>query len=343
MQLVSALATSSKKNAQPSNHNPKIPTLSIIVAAYNEEAMIATFHHELSKVLACLSEESIEILYINDGSSDNTWQIMQQLSANHAELHLINLSRNFGKEAAMTAGLDISRGEAVILLDADLQDPPTLIPAMLTKWRQGYDVINMKRKERIGESRLKTLSAHWYYRLLAKLSDVAIEKDVGDFRLLSRCVVNEIKNLPERNRYMKGIMAWPGFKQTVMTFDRPERVAGETKWSFFQLIQLGLSGITSFSVKPLKMATWLGVIVSCCAFGFSIFVFIKALILGDPVAGYPSLMLIQLWLGGVQLMAIGLLGEYVGRIFTETKQRPIYLVMDSMSITATSSKKAIYG
>lgn len=337
MQLVS-----SQSDKPITLNNTKQPSLSIIVAAYNEEEMIETFHYELSKVLATLTNECIEIVYINDGSKDSTWQKMQSLAANHADIQLINLSRNFGKEAAMTAGLDHAKGQAVILLDADLQDPPELIPQMLNVWRQGFDVVNMKRKARIGESRFKTLSAHLYYRLLAKLSDVDIEKDVGDFRLLSRCVVDEIKNLPERNRYMKGIMAWPGFKQTTISFDRPERVAGDTKWSFLQLVQLGLSGITSFSVKPLKIATWLGILVSFSAMLYSVFVFFKALILGDPVAGYPSLMLIQLWLGGVQLMSIGLLGEYVGRIFTETKQRPIYLVMESQSKT-TTQEAVVYG
>lgn len=307
------------------------PTVSIIVAAYNEAEMLPIFHHELAKVLAVLPTETVEIVYINDGSSDDTWQIMQQLPSPHASIELINLSRNFGKEAAMTAGLNHAKGQAVILLDADLQDPPLLIPQMLKAWRQGFDVVNMKRKERLGESRFKVLSAHLYYRLLASLCDVNIEKDVGDFRLLSRRVVDEIKQLPERNRYMKGIMAWPGFKQTIITFDRPSRVAGETKWSFLQLVKLGLSGITSFSVKPLKLATWLGLLVSCGAFVFSVYVFVKALMWGDPVAGYPSLMLMQLWLGGVQLMAIGLLGEYVGRIFTETKQRPIFIVQDKQS------------
>ncbi|WP_286262115.1 glycosyltransferase family 2 protein [Thalassotalea atypica] len=326
MQLVSSQAKSinSSFKAEPI-------TLSIIVAAYNEAEMLPLFHYELSKVLATLPNENIEILYINDGSEDQTWQVMQQLPAHHATIELINLSRNFGKEAAMTAGLDLAKGQSAILLDADLQDPPELIPQMLATWREGADVVNMKRKERLGESSLKKLSAHLYYRLLAQLSDVKIEKDVGDFRLLSRRVIDEIKNLPERNRYMKGIMAWPGFKQTVITFDRPERAAGETKWSFIQLVQLGLSGITSFSVRPLRIATWLGILVSASAFIFSLFVFIKALLLGDPVAGYPSLMLVQLWLGGVQLMAIGLLGEYVGRIFTETKQRPVYLVMENLS------------
>lgn len=306
-------------------------TLSIIVPVYNEQEMLAKFHHELTQTLALLANDTVEIVYINDGSKDNSWAIMQALDCTHANVELINLSRNFGKEAAMTAGLELCKGDSAILLDADLQDPPALIPQMLDMWRQGFDVVNMRRKDRAGESYLKKLSAHVYYRLLNKLSDVDIATDVGDFRLLSRRVIDDINKLPEKNRYMKGIMAWPGYKQTFIEFDRPERVAGETKWSFLQLIQLGLSGITSFSVKPLKIATWLGGIVSLSAFIYSAFILLKSLFFQIDVAGYPSLMLIQLWLGGAQLMAIGLLGEYVGRIYTESKQRPVYLVMEKIS------------
>jgi glycosyltransferase involved in cell wall biosynthesis len=329
MQLISA----PKQLFQSRGRTKKI-SLSILVPVYNESEMIEIFHHQVCKIAASLPDENIEILYINDGSSDDSWSILGSLKSDLVNIERVNLSRNFGKEAAMTAGLDLVKGESVILLDADLQDPPELIPQMLAKWREGYDVVNMKRSARLGESRFKTASAHIYYRLLATLSDVAIEKDVGDFRLLSRRVIDHIKQLPERNRYMKGIMAWPGFKQANLEFERPERVAGETKWSFLQLVKLGLSGITSFSVKPLKIATWLGASISISAFIYSVFVMFKTLILGDPVAGYPSMMIVQLWLGGVQLIAIGVLGEYVGRIFVESKGRPVYLVMDSHSSKA---------
>lgn len=326
MQLVSAIQSFQEQPKQQGNI-----TLSIIVPVYNEQAMLAMFHHELAQTLALLPKEKIEVIYVNDGSTDNSWRIMQSLPPIHANIELVNLSRNFGKEAAMTAGLDLCRGQSAILLDADLQDPPNLIPQMLNKWREGFDVVNMRRSDRQGESAFKKACAHIYYRLLRKLSDVEIATDVGDFRLLSRRVIDDIKKLSEKNRYMKGIMAWPGYKQTCLTFDRPERVAGDTKWSFFQLVQLGLAGITSFSVKPLKIATWLGGIVSIGAFVYSAIVLFQALFFQNSVAGYPSLMLIQLWLGGAQLMAIGLLGEYVGRIFTESKQRPIYIVMDNHS------------
>lgn len=335
---------------QQSSHSDKTKgiTLSLIVPVYNEAEMLPIFHQEVEEVLATLPGEQVEIVYINDGSTDNSWPLLQTLSSSYAHINRINLSRNFGKEAAMTAGLDAARGQAAILLDADLQDPPTLIPSMLDKWREGYDVINMRRKDRLGESRFKKASAYLYYRLLACLSDVPIEKDVGDFRLLSRRVIDQIKQLPERNRYMKGIMAWPGFNQTILEFDRPERVAGDTKWSFMQLVGLGLSGITSFSIKPLKLSTWLGVLVSAGAFIYSAVVLFKTLFFGEAVAGYPSMMLIQLWLGGIQLIAIGVLGEYVGRIFTESKGRPVYLVMDTHNsqaagLQASSSAEVKHG
>ncbi len=310
--------------------------LSVIVPVYNEQEVLSIFHQQLEQVISNMADESVEIIYVNDGSKDNSWSVMQSLVSELGKVRCINLSRNFGKEAAMTAGLDVSFGNAVVFLDADLQDPPELIPQMLATWRQGFDVVNMKRKERKGESKFKRFSAHCYYRILEAMSDSPIEKDVGDFRLLSRRVVNEIKALPERNRYMKGIMSWPGFNKTTLYFDRPERAAGETKWSFLQLVRLGLAGITSFSVKPLKLATWAGAIVSSGAFIYAAWVMFKTLLFGELVAGYPSLMLVQLFLGGVQLLAIGILGEYIGRIFTETKGRPIYIIMDEEVTTAVS-------
>jgi len=310
--------------------------VSIIVPVYNEIKMLPIFHHHLMMVLAQLPTEHIEVIYINDGSSDDSWKSMQKLpcSPHHIQLRCLNLSRNFGKEAAMTAGLDYALGQAIIFLDADLQDPPDLIPQMLIKWREGFDVVNMKRSDRLGESYFKRFCASTYYRLLTTLSDVPLEKDVGDFRLLSRRVVNEIKRLPERNRYMKGILSWPGFIQTTITFARPARVAGDTKWSFIQLVGLGLSGITSFSVKPLRLATWAGGIISCSAFFYALFIVVKTAVFGEDVAGYPTMMLVILLLGGLQLFAIGILGEYIARIFTEAKARPIYIVMDNESSNA---------
>ncbi|REL26955.1 glycosyltransferase [Thalassotalea euphylliae] len=303
-------------------------TLSIVVPVYNEQEVLPLFHHELSTELARLPNEQVEIIYVNDGSTDNSWQIMQTLSTQTAHIECLNLSRNFGKEAALTAGLDHACGECVVILDADLQDPPCLLPQMLAAWRQGADVVNMKRGIRHDESKIKLFCASTYYWLLDHLSDVPIERDVGDFRLLSRRMVDHIKQLPERNRYMKGIMSWPGFKQTTITFDRPGRAAGETKWSFLELVRLGLSGITAFSVRPLKMASWLGGAISLVAFFYGLWVMFKTLVFGEAVAGYPTIVLIQLFLGGIQLLTIGILGEYVGRVFIESKKRPIYLLMD---------------
>ncbi|WP_448553611.1 glycosyltransferase family 2 protein [Thalassotalea montiporae] len=311
-----------------SSKEPNSPTLSIIVPVYNEQEVLELFHYQVAKVLASMTIGAIELVYVNDGSTDNSWPLLKQLESYHCDIKLVNLSRNFGKEAAVTAGLEHASGLAVILLDADLQDPPELIPEMIAAWQAGADVVNMKRSERQGESAFKRASAFVFYRFFDWLSDVPIEKDVGDFRLLSRRVVDHINQLPERTRYMKGIMSWPGFKQTTLTFVRPERAAGETKWSFVQLVRLALSGITAFSVKPLKLATWGGGLISLSAFVYGLWIALKTLFFGEAVAGYPSLMLIQLFLGGVQLLAIGILGEYVGRIFTETKQRPIYIAMD---------------
>jgi len=318
-------------------------TLSIIVPVYNEREMLPIFHHHLAKVLSTLSEESVEVIYVNDGSCDDSWDVMLNLSSHYASIECINLSRNFGKEAAMTAGIDNAKGQAVILLDADLQDPPELIPDMLVAWRKGFDVVNMKRSARLGESKFKCWSAHVYYRLLDHLSEVPLQKDVGDFRLLSRRVIEDIKKLSERSRYMKGILSWPGYKQTTISFERPERVAGETKWSFMQLVKLGLSGITAFSVKPLRISTWAGALISASAFCYGLWVLLKTLVYGEAVAGYPSMMLIQLFLGGVQLLAIGVLGEYVGRIYAEAKARPIYLIMDKERNTIVRSMVEKHG
>lgn len=323
--------------------NPSKFTLSIIVPVFNEQEMLELFQQELNKVLATMPSEQIEIIYVNDGSTDNSWSLMCQLHSNCAHIRCLNLSRNFGKEAAVSAGFDHANGDAVVLLDADLQDPPEYLPEMMALFHKGFDVVNMQRSTRHGESALKKFTAHLYYRILGFLSDVPLQKDVGDFRLLSRRVVEQIKQLPERNRYMKGIMSWPGFKQTNLLFERPERVAGDTKWSFLQLVKLGLAGITAFSVKPLRLATWAGGLISLGAFSFGVWVLIKTLVFGETVQGYPSIMLVQLLLGGVQLLAIGILGEYVGRIFVEAKQRPIYLIMEEKQANEKENKARQHG
>lgn len=316
-------------------------SLTVIVPVFNEEQTLIAFHHELCKVFAKIRHERIQVIYIDDGSTDNSWQIIKKLACTFAAIERIRLSRNFGKEAAMTAGLDHAQGGAVTIVDADLQDPPELLITMLSTLREGYDVVNMKRRKRHGEGFLKSLLTKAYYHLFHWLSDTPIETDVGDFRMLSRRVVDQIKQLPERNRYMKGIMSWPGYRQTKILFDRPKRLLGSTKWSLFGLISLALSGITAFSVKPLRLSTFAGVLVSLSAFLYGLWVFAKTVLFGDAVAGYPSLMLVLLFIGGVQLLCIGILGEYLGRVFIESKGRPIYLLMEKESSLNAAALRSV--
>lgn len=306
-------------------------TLSVIVPLYNETEVLPVLHRRLTAVLDALPDRC-EIVYVDDGSADDSHQLAQRLPKSSSDHLCLSLSRNFGKEAAMSAGLAYARGQAVILLDADLQDPPELIPEMLTKWRAGYDVVNMQRRRRLGESWFKRTSAAAYYRILNWLSDMPIPENVGDFRLLSRQVVDQLNALPERSRYMKGLFAWPGFRQVTLQFDRDPREAGQTKWNYPKLVGLAMDGITAFSIKPLRLATWTGLTIAIGAFLYGAWVVAKTLIWGEPVAGYPSLMVAVLALGGVQLLAMGLLGEYLGRVYIETKGRPNYLVEEVVEL-----------
>jgi glycosyltransferase involved in cell wall biosynthesis len=315
--------------------------ISIVIPMYNESAMLAELFQRLENTLAEIGGE-IEVILVDDGSSDSTWLDATHYSPRNFSTHCIALSRNFGKEAALTAGLNAVTGQAIIILDADCQDPPELIPEMLAQMEQGADVVNMKRRTREGESWLKRKSSTLYYRLLGTLSDVDIPANVGDFRLMSRRVVDEVNRLGERNRYMKGILAWPGFNQVTMLYDRQPRAAGASKWNYWQLSALAVSGITAFSNKPLRFASWVGTMVALSAFFYGLWVLIRTLIFGDPVTGYPSLMLVILFLGGIQLTTIGILGEYVGRIFTEVKNRPSYIIREARSQQGTSSSPHIH-
>lgn len=312
--------------------------MSVIVPFYNEEDVLPELHHRLMCVLESLSESS-EVIYIDDGSTDKSSQLVTSFESDFASIRCIELSRNFGKEAAMSAGLEHSRGLAVIIIDADLQDPPELIPTMLAKWRQGYDVINMQRSERHGETLLKKTSAALFYRLMNTLVKSDIPENVGDFRLLSREVVDHINRLPERNRYMKGIFAWPGFSHATIPFKRDARYCGESKWNYLKLIGLAIDGITSFSIRPLRLATLIGASIALGAFIYGGFIVLKTVLLGEAVSGYPSLMVTQLALGGIQLLSIGLLGEYVGRIFIEVKARPLYLIRTVTDKSASATIK----
>ncbi|MGF1694649.1 glycosyltransferase [Vibrio lamellibrachiae] len=322
-------------------HQPKPPvTLSIIVPYYNEREVLGEFHARLNKVLDSI-EESCEIVYIDDGSTDDSNCLVDILPITSSNVVNICLSRNFGKEYAVTAGLEHSKGLAVILLDADLQDPPELIPSMLKAWRKGFDVVNMQRRNRHGESWFKQFSASTFYRLLNLLVKSDIPENVGDFRLLSREVVDHICSLTESNRYMKGIFAWPGFRQTTLPFDRDARYCGETKWNYLKLLGLAVDGITSFSIRPLRLATIVGGLIAFAAFVFGLIIISKTLLFGELVSGYPSMMVVQLALGGIQLLSIGVLGEYIGRIFIEVKNRPLYLIQSVVERSGQNKNRSM--
>jgi glycosyltransferase involved in cell wall biosynthesis len=287
--------------------------------------VLKSFHQRLSAVLDALALP-FEVLYVNDGSADGTLTVLRALCPGDARVRVLDLSRNFGKEAALTAGLDHAEGQAVVLIDVDLQDPPELIPDMLRAWQQGAQVVLMQRLRRDGESWLKKATARGFYRVMARIAEVPLPQQVGDFQLLDRVVVQALRALPERTRFMKGLFAWVGFRRTVLGYHRDARQAGVSKWNYWRLWNFALEGITSFSSAPLKLASYMGLATAVLALGFGAYVFAKALIWGDPVQGYPSLMVAVLFLGGVQLMALGILGEYLARVFTEVKARPMYLL-----------------
>lgn len=305
----------------------KRPALSIVIPVFNEKAVLPLCHRRLREVLA-LQQVPYELVFVDDGSTDGSADYLAALACTTEAVKLVRLSRNFGKEAAMTAGLDQTRGAAVIVMDADLQDPPELIPAMVAAWRAGADVVSMRRRSRAGETWAKRFCAHVFYRLLNRLSDVPIPEDTGDFRLMSRRAVDALGQLPERSRYMKGLFAWIGMPTKVIEYDRAPRAAGYSKWGFLGLLRLALEGITSFSTAPLRWATGLGLITAAGGGLFGLSIVIKTFFLGEVVSGYPSSMAVMTFLGGVQLLTIGLLGEYVGKIYIETKQRPLYLIRD---------------
>lgn len=300
-------------------------TISIVVPCFNESEGILRCHSRLCAVLKSVPI-SAEIVYVNDGSVDDTLEVLQSMQSMDPRIGIIDLSRNFGKEIALTAGIDYTSGDAVIVLDADLQDPPECIPEMLSAWREGYDVVAMKRADRSSDSLFKRVSAAMFYKLLAYLSDVDIPANVGDFRLLSRRAVDALKSMPERNRYMKGLFAWIGFETIEIPYKRDPRYKGESKWPLFKLIGLALDGITSFSIAPLRLASLAGMLVALGALAYGSIVLVKTLVFGDSVAGFPTLIVTITFLGGIQLTAIGLLGEYIGRLLVESKQRPLYFV-----------------
>jgi glycosyltransferase involved in cell wall biosynthesis len=299
--------------------------LSVVVPAYNEAEALPEFHRRLAKVLDQL-DMSAEIAYVNDGSSDGTLGVLEALQQQDGRIGIVDLSRNFGKEIAMAAGLDCASGDAVVIIDADLQDPPELIPALVEQWRAGYDDVYARRLSRDGESFLKRTTAALFYRVIRRFSEVDIPPDTGDFRLLSRRAVDALKQLRERHRFMKGLFNWVGFERTEVPYRREPRAAGSSKWNYWRLWNFALEGITSHTTAPIRLASYLGTLVAFSAFLYAIFIAYDKLVHGNPVAGYPSLMVALLFLGGVQLICLGVIGEYIGRMFDESKRRPLYFV-----------------
>ncbi|MEB3186973.1 MAG: glycosyltransferase family 2 protein [bacterium] len=317
------------------------PTLSIVVPMHDESAVIEAFHDRLTTVLDATGL-TFEVVCVNDGSRDDTLLRLEWLHAHDSRFKVIDLSRNFGKEAALTAGIDHASGEAVIPFDADLQDPPEVILELVSRWREGFDVVYATRLEREGESYLKRWTAAAFYRVMQRLTPVPIPADTGDFRLMSRPVVEALREMRERHRFMKGLFSWVGFRQTSVPYRRDPRVAGTTKFNYWKLWNLAVEGITSFSFIPLQLASFLGFLVAVCAIGYGLFMLVRTLVSGNAVPGYPSLMVTVLFLGGVQLMTLGIIGEYVGRIYNESKHRPIYLVRRRWGIgTPGNSSEAV--
>jgi glycosyltransferase involved in cell wall biosynthesis len=304
---------------------PADPVFSVVVPMFNEAAGIRLMHQRLSAVMQGL-QETWEVIYVNDGSHDSTLQVVEAIRDRDPHVAVVNLSRNFGKEIATTAGLDHTRGAAVIVIDADLQDPPEVIPELVATWREGFDMVYARRRVRHGETWLKTRTAALFYRLMRDWGQVELPTDTGDFRLMSRRAVDALLQLREQHRFMKGLFAWVGFPAKPVLYDRAPRAAGATAWNYWKLWNLAIEGFTSFSVLPLKLATYIGALVALVAALFGVVVVVRTVITGNAPAGYPSLLLVVLLLGGTQLIFLGVIGEYLGRVFNETKQRPLYLI-----------------
>lgn len=311
------------------DHDEKMKKLiEIMVPCYNEAESLPLFFKTVTAVIDKIEKYDFSFLFVDDGSNDNTLEIIKQIPPQWTKIRYVSLARNFGKEAAMLAGLDYTIGDAIIIMDADLQDPPTIIPELVKAWEDGNEDVYAKRISREGESWLKKISSAMYYRILQRLSDIEVLVDVGDFRLLDKKCVGALRNLREHNRYTKGLFCWIGFKKKQILYNRESRVAGSTHWNYWKLTKLAIDGIVSFSAVPLQLIALLGGVISLAAIGFMLYVVMHTLLFGDPVAGYPSMMAIILFMGGIQLIALGVIGEYIGKIFSEVKNRPVYIVRE---------------
>jgi polyisoprenyl-phosphate glycosyltransferase len=331
-----------------SSGEPKALSLvSIVVPAYNEDDVILEFNRRLSVVRQDLSLPS-EVIFVNDGSSDNTLGLLRALKDADPTIGIVDLSRNFGKEIALTAGLDHARGDVVVVIDADLQHPPELIPKFIARWRQeDVDIVYGQRASRAGESRIKKLTSRAFYRVINAVSGRLIPLDAGDFRILSRRAVDALAGVRERHRFMKGLFVWIGYRQVPMPYEPDTRFAGASKWNYWKLWNFSIEGITSFSIGPLKIATYVGLVAAILSILYGFYMVVKTVFFGNPVPGYPSLFVMMLFLGGLQLIFLGIIGEYLGRTFNEVKQRPLYLVrqwdpptQDRTSMTQAGVTKA---
>jgi glycosyltransferase involved in cell wall biosynthesis len=311
------------------------PIISLVVPCYNESEVLPSFYERTTAALDCCVTD-YEIIFINDGSDDQTLEIIGIFCKNDHRAKLVDLSRNFGKEIAMTAGLDFACGEAVIIIDADLQHPPELIPEMYRYWREGYDVVYATRIKQDEETFFKKLTAQTFYWVISRLSNVRIPENSGDYRLMSRRAVEAIKQFQEQHRFMKGLFSWIGYRQMSIPYHRAQRHAGKTKWSYWQLWNFAIEGITSFSYGPLRVASFLGIVTAFLAIIYAVIEIIKVVIRGKDVPGYASIMVTILFIGAVQLITLGIIGEYLGRIFNEVKRRPLYLVQQLTGITPVS-------
>ena len=305
--------------------------LSVVVPVFNESAVLPSFLQQLLPVLDQCSPD-YEILFVNDGSTDGTLPLLKEWARNNPAIKVISLSRNFGKEAACSAGLSASRGDAVALIDADLQDPPQLLLTFWEKFKAGYDNIYGVRQDRSADSFFKRTTAHTFYKLYNWWADTPIPYNAGDYRMLSRRAVQAVLALPERERFMKGLFAWIGYKQIAVPFTREKRQAGHTKWSYWKLWNFALNGLTASTTLPLKLWTYSGLLISCASFLFALWTAYKKIVWGNPVSGYTSLMVAILFFSGVQLITLGVIGEYISRIFHETKQRPLYFIEEKINL-----------
>ncbi|MFP7735002.1 glycosyltransferase family 2 protein [Priestia aryabhattai] len=304
---------------------------SIVVPVYNEEEVIHETYRRLTEVMRS-TKEAYELLFVNDGSRDRTAEIIKEYSEQDPAVVLLDFARNFGHQIAITAGMDYARGEAVVVIDADLQDPPELILEMIEKWKQGFDVVYAKRTKRKGETYFKKQTAAMFYRFLRAMTDIDIPLDTGDFRLLDRKVCNQMNSIQEKNRFVRGLVSWVGFKQIAVEYERDERLAGESKYPLKKMLKLSMDGITSFSYKPLKLASYAGVTLSGIGFIYLLVVLYLKLFTDSTITGWSSLIVIQLLFSGIILIILGMIGEYIGRIYDETKNRPLYIVREKYQL-----------